>query len=275
MDAPSNETADAFADWRRVAQRVITDAGITASHGPKIIGISGSQGSGKSTLAGILTQQLNGLGIPAQAVSLDDFYLTQSDRSVLASTVHPLLRTRGVPGTHDVDWLQQVLTGTKAGKGQGLLPRFDKAADDRAGQHPLSCQVLVLEGWCLGVQSQGEAALLEPINDLERDMDQQGIWRRWVNLQIQTRYEPLWSDIDYWLCLQPPGFAQVLQWRRQQEDQLAQARRMDEQSLRRFIEHYERLTRWQWACGPRGPGLHIRLDASHRVERIASVADSP
>jgi hypothetical protein len=63
----------------------------------------------------------------------------------------------------------------------------------------------------------------------------------------------------------------VVQWRRQQEHQLAQEVRMDEQDLRRFIEHYERLTRWQWACGPRMPGLYIGLNAQHGVDRVRVV----
>ena len=32
----------------------------------------------------------------------DDFYLTQAQRQDLAQQIHPLLKSRGVPGTHDV-----------------------------------------------------------------------------------------------------------------------------------------------------------------------------
>ncbi|GIS19279.1 MAG: hypothetical protein CM15mP120_11950 [Pseudomonadota bacterium] len=67
------------------------------------------------------------------------------------------------------------------------------------------------------VQPQPAALLEQPVNELERSEDTHGIWRRWSNEQIQQNYLPLWSLIDDWVLLQPPEFAQVLQWRRQQE----------------------------------------------------------
>ena len=140
-----------------------------------------------------------------------------------------------------------VIADVQAGAQRITLPQFDKARDDRSGQRHVACDVLVLEGWCWGNGSD-DRALTEPINDPEREADADGRWRRWVNTQIEARYTPLWTAVDFWLQLQPPGFAQVVQWRRQQESQLVEAMRMDEQRLRHFIEHYERLTRWQWAA---------------------------
>lgn len=271
MDNSSTGSGETFTDWHDVARRVLAETSSRADDPPKIIGISGSQGSGKSTLAKILVEHLIQGGAKAEAVSLDDFYLTQAARVTLAERVHPMLRTRGVPGTHDTDWLQRVLNDVKTGAGLITLPEFDKAHDDRSGQRQLTCDVLVLEGWCLGVEAQSDRGLAEPVNDLEREMDADGRWRRWVNAQIGARYTPLWAAVDFWLQLQPPGFEQVVQWRRQQEHQLAQGMRMDERGLRRFIEHYERLTRWQWVCGPRAPGLHIRLNADHGVDQISAV----
>ncbi|PID64738.1 MAG: kinase, partial [Gammaproteobacteria bacterium] len=67
------------------------------------IGINGSQGSGKTTLADYLVMRLRQAGQHVCALSIDDFYLTKKQRQTLAQTVHPLLATRGVPGTHDVD----------------------------------------------------------------------------------------------------------------------------------------------------------------------------
>ena len=42
-------------------------------------------------------------------ISIDDFYKTRKDRMILAKKVHPLLMTRGVPGTHDVDLILSFL----------------------------------------------------------------------------------------------------------------------------------------------------------------------
>ena len=288
MTDPEHQAKNDFADWHRIAEVLATrvcadDAASVAGArnvarsehtnlGFRVIGISGSQGSGKSTVAKILVQHLQQRGLNAASASLDDFYLTQAQRIELAASVHPLLRTRGVPGTHDTDWLQRVLAAMQAADsahGSTIdLPMFDKAVDDRCGQRQANCQVLVLEGWCLGVQAQPAELLVNPMNELERAEDAVGVWRRWVNEQAKQRYEPLWHSIDYWLQLRPPGFEQVVQWRGQQEQQIELSKRMDTAALQRFIHHYERLTRWQWECPPWQPGLCVALAANHQVDSV-------
>ena len=68
---------------------------------PLIIGINGAQGSGKSTLADYIKSYMCAEGHSAVSLSLDDFYLTREERFQLSRDTHPLLATRGVPGTHD------------------------------------------------------------------------------------------------------------------------------------------------------------------------------
>src|SRR5262245_54933917 len=92
-------------------------ARITSSTAPpKLLAIAGAQGSGKSTLSRLLSDELVRLGRRAVTFSLDDFYLTRREREALAAAVHPLLVTRGVPGTHDVDLCERILDriGTQA-----------------------------------------------------------------------------------------------------------------------------------------------------------------
>jgi D-glycerate 3-kinase len=96
-----------------------------------VVGLCGAQGSGKSTLATSLVRRFAARGVPGAALSLDDLYLTRSERSRLAEKVHPLLITRGPPGTHDVRLGLSVIDGVKAGR-PVLLPKFDKGIDDRA-----------------------------------------------------------------------------------------------------------------------------------------------
>ena len=239
------------------------------------MGVSGSQGSGKSTLARIVVKHLQQCGLGAVAISLDDFYLTQAQRIELAQTVHPLLRTRGVPGTHDTRWLARVLNAIElADPAEGAtleLPIFDKGLDDRIGQQQLRCQILVLEGWCVGVQAQPD--VLQPINALETREDAHGLWRSWVNDQIRQNYEALWNSIDYWVQLRPPGFEQVVQWRSEQEQHIEPDKRMNAEALQRFIDHYERLTRFQWDCAPRRPGLRIELGIDHRVMSVEKLGE--
>ena len=71
---------------------------------PLMIGLAGGQGSGKTTISSILTLILkNTLNLNVFKVSIDDFYKTRKDRKLLSINKHPLLMTRGVPGTHDIN----------------------------------------------------------------------------------------------------------------------------------------------------------------------------
>ena len=82
-------------------QRIRTTLQTTSSL-PQVVGICGAQGSGKSTLVAALAERLAEEGIAAATLSLDDLYFTRAERLRLASEVHPLFATRGVPGTHDI-----------------------------------------------------------------------------------------------------------------------------------------------------------------------------
>src|SRR3954466_2944665 len=92
------------ADASTLAERVLERFAANVAHAsiPFILGISGLQGSGKSTLAAGLIDAARARGWSAVALSLDDVYLTRAGRERLARDVHPLLLTRGVPGTHDL-----------------------------------------------------------------------------------------------------------------------------------------------------------------------------
>ena len=101
---------------------------------PIVIGINGAQGSGKTTVTLFLAECLRrDFGLSIAALSLDDIYLGKSDREALAQYRHPLLGTRGVPGTHDVALGRKLLREfTDQNKQHEVsVPAFDKATDDR------------------------------------------------------------------------------------------------------------------------------------------------
>ena len=69
-----------------------------------MIGLAGGQGTGKTTISSILSLILTKFfKLNVFKVSIDDFYKTRKDRKFLSKRKHPLLITRGVPGTHDID----------------------------------------------------------------------------------------------------------------------------------------------------------------------------
>lgn len=229
---------------------------------PLVVGINGCQGSGKSTLSDYLKLSLQEVHqLRCIVLSLDDFYLTRTERQTLAAEVHPLFKTRGVPGTHDVPMLREALMALRTGaEGSTVeLPRFNKANDDRVPisewqQVNLPVDVVLLEGWCLGAVAQAESELIEPINELENVEDKEGLWRRHVNKALKSGLETLYEDIDLWIMLAAPSFQCVFDWRLEQEQKLIEKqkasginavgsdRTMNEQEVARFIAHYERLT---------------------------------
>ncbi len=71
-------------------------------------GFSGGQGTGKTTGAAILKIILKKyFKRKIYVSSIDDFYKTLKDRNEMSSTINPLLKTRGVPGTHDVNLIKK------------------------------------------------------------------------------------------------------------------------------------------------------------------------
>lgn len=232
-----------------------------------VVGLCGAQGSGKSTLAAGLAALFKREGVPSAILSIDDLYRTKADRERLAREVHPLLRTRGVPGTHDLALGHAVIDDLVAGH-PTRLPRFDKAIDDRAPASqwelaPAGTRLLILEGWCVGAIPQAEAALVEPINALERDEDSGGIWRHYVNDQLAGPYQHLFARIDLLILLAAPGFDIVLRWRIEQEEALRRERGngMSDAGIARFIQHYERITR------------HILAEMPSRADRTIPLAE--
>jgi D-glycerate 3-kinase len=214
---------------------------------PSTVVISGGQGAGKSTLAALLVQALGRAGVAAQQVGLDDYYLARNERAALAQAVHPLFITRGVPGTHHVARLRESLAALRR-PGGVLLPRFDKGADEPC---PVTqwltvsgpVDTVVLEGWCLGASPESAAQLGAPINGLERDEDAAGCWRRHVNQRLSEDYAQLLDGREFLMYLQVPDLDAVYRWRAAQERQLPASQRMTANQLRRFIAHFERLTR--------------------------------
>ena len=228
---------------------------------PILLAVNGSQGSGKSTMTDYLVAQLQEKHqIKAVTLSLDDFYYTRSERSRLAETIHPLLVTRGVPGTHDMTLLEQTLDSLLTGGQQSSqntavnIPRFNKATDDRfpeSAWEPVEgpVDIVILEGWCLGVRPETELQLKLAVNVLEEREDPQAVWRSCVNKIIAERFLPLYSRVDQWLMLQAPSFNCVFQWRLEQEQKLARklpleasSKVMNEVEIARFIQHFQRLT---------------------------------
>lgn len=245
-----------------------------------IIGVNGAQGAGKTTFGDLLKVVLeNAFGQKVVQLSIDDIYLSRKERQRLAEEVHPLLITRGVPGTHDVKLGEDTLDALcNAGpKDVTLIPRFNKAIDDpfpRAewDQFVGRPDVIIFDGWFMGAVEQKETDLLTPVNALERDEDPYCVWRRYVNSQLEDNYKSLFNRLDLLVMLKVPSFDKVYEWRTLQEEKLRiktqgqkNLRVMTDEEVRRFISHYERLTRHILNEMPARADMLFNVSNDHRI----------
>lgn len=271
------EAGAAFAAMDELLIETILEPPATAR--PLIVGLGGPQGSGKSSTLARLSGRMAAQGIRIAALSLDDFYLPRRDRAVLAANIHPLLATRGVPGTHDIALLNRTIDGLiDADRAARIAcPQFDKLADERmAREHwllqPGSPHAIIIEGWCVGARPQPGARLAHAVNELEAREDPDGRWRSFVNDHLATGYADLFARLDYNMLLKYPDFDCVLGWRREQELGLARLNEdghkpMSDDELHRFIAHYERLTRWMMEDEPADLVIEIGKDRVPIVAR--------
>lgn len=246
-----------------------------------LLGINGAQGTGKSTLAEFLRLATESMfNWHVAVLSIDDFYYTLEERRTLAKTVHPLFKTRGVPGTHDTRMLAQCLDQLRQLDTNELaaLPRFDKATDDRADESrwPLvkgPIDLIIIEGWCVGSVAQTSDELQVPINRLEREEDSDRTWRFYVNAQLETKYKPIFDQLDALIFLRAPSFDAILRWRTEQEEKLAavspehSSGLMNNEQIERFLQYYERLTRVNLEQLPNSSDIVFNLDEAHSMSK--------
>lgn len=245
------------------------------------VGINGAQGTGKSTLAAFLRLALeSNSGWRVAVLSIDDFYLTKAEREELGKRIHPLLETRGVPGTHDMAMLAACVEKLRILDAETSLslPRFDKARDDRAdpGAWPVivgPVDLIIVEGWCVGGKPQRDDALLQPVNSLERDEDPSGEWRHYVNEQLKGSYADLFAQLDTLIFLRAPDMGAVHRWRLEQEEKMSAATPadagsiMDSEQVARFVQFFERLTRENLVSLPEIADVVLELDYNHDCRR--------
>ena len=101
---------------------------------PFLVGLAGGQGTGKTTISSIIKIILEKyFKLKVFKISIDDFYKTRKERVALSKKVHPMLMTRGVPVTHDVEMMLNFFKKVKSKNFKKIeLPNFNKAIDDRS-----------------------------------------------------------------------------------------------------------------------------------------------
>lgn len=239
---------------------------------PPIIGINGAQGSGKSSLTQLAALALEKYyGLRPAILSLDDFYLGKPPRYQLADKMHPLCETRGVPGTHDLPLIIDTFDALADAEPETLtpLPRFDKLDDDRVSREEWPNfqgrpDVILFEGWCVGLRAEDVPPWIGPINDLEANEDPKGEWFGWSQDILMKDYPAIWQRIALLISIEVPDLETVIASRLLQENGLAAHSakgKMDRSAVTRFVQHYERYTRALWACMPQRADILFRRTA--------------
>jgi len=247
---------------------------------PYFVGLAGGQGTGKTTTSSlikiILTRYFK---LKVFRISIDDFYKTRKERNRLSKKVHPMLLTRGVPGTHDIDMMLNFFKKVKSNKFKKLkLPTFNKAIDDRFDkkywynlkERP---DVIVFEGWCVGAKSEKSNTLKKSINFMEKTKDQKQIWRKYVNDQLKSKYKNLYSQLNCLIYLKARNFNLLQKWRFKQERKLwlnskkkSNLKIMSKEDVLTFMQTYQRVTQNMFRFMPKYASIILNLDNKHQMK---------
>ena len=244
------------------------------------LGFSGGQGSGKTTVTRILKIILKKFFKRRIHVSsIDDFYKTLEDRNKMSKEIHPLFKTRGVPGTHDINLVKKFFNFIKKKKFKKIqLPRFEKAGDDRVKKKywfsiNKKPEIVILEGWCVGAKPQSNSLIRKPINILEKHEDRDLIWRKHVNEKLKKEYRNLFSMIDYFIFMKIPNFNMVFKWRFLQENKLKKKSHlkkkvMSHNEIKRFVMFYQRITLQMMKDLSKSASIVIFLKKNHKIIKM-------
>ena len=87
------------------------------------------------------------------------FTKPRKERILLSKKTHSFLRTRGVPGTHDTNFIFKLFKRVKSKRFRALkFPKFNKAIDDRYKKAWYLIKkrpdVIIFEGWCVGAKAE-------------------------------------------------------------------------------------------------------------------------
>ena len=249
---------------------------------PLLIGLSGGQGTGKTTISSIVSLILKKyFKLKVFKISIDDFYKTRKERISLSKIKHSLLRTRGVPGTHDIKIMLRFFNKVKSKKfTQIKLPRFDKSVDDRCKKNLWQNiysrpDVVIFEGWCVGARPQKVFDLKKTVNLLEKTEDKSLRWRKYVNKQLETKYKKLFNKLDGLIYLKVQNFLLLRKWRLKQEKKLwlkasnkKNLKIMNKKEVINFMSTYQRVTQHMFNDMPKISSVIMNLNDKHQINKI-------
>ena len=247
---------------------------------PYFVGLAGGQGTGKTTISSIIKIILEKyFKLKVFKISIDDFYKTRKERIALSKKVHPMLLTRGVPGTHDINMMLDFFKKSKAKKFKNMkLPNFNKAIDDRFPKNKWNKinkrpDIIIFEGWCVGARAETNKTLKKSINSMEKANDHKLVWRKYVNQQLKTKYKKLYSQLNCMIYLKAKNFSLLQKWRLKQEHKLWLKTKkkgghkiMSKGDVINFMQTYQRITQNMFKNMPKYASIILNLNSNHQIK---------
>jgi pantothenate kinase-related protein Tda10 len=241
-----------------------------------MVGFNGSPGAGKTVLSNAVAVVLNELLDPriegrAVARSGDDWYLGRREREPLRALGYdpglPGVTNRGIPGTHDLDWLRRNLREMERSTPHSviMMGNFDKKTDDqptgadRYFEVRGKVGVFLFDLWFAGAETDVDPTRVAP-----------GL-RRAVAERLPD-WRPVFDRMDALWAFDWPSFDQMLCDREAQErlvERRRGARGMSQERIRAFMTYMIERT-WDWrTTSPVPPDraitFHAWRDTNHRV----------
>ncbi|GME93234.1 catalytic activity protein [[Candida] boidinii] len=226
---------------------------------PLIIGVSGPQGSGKTWTSERLTNKIREAYPDKLTInfSMDDFYLTHEDQQKLtiSNPGNSFLSGRGLPGTHDLEFLNKILHKLLNKDKDIIIPRYQKGAfsgeGDRCPENEWqdltgkSVDIIVFEGWFNGyLPYDNTDELLKSWNHIVTELKPtfkgfniDHIIR--LNNDLE-KYVKIWKLFDTFIFMTTDSIDNVYTWRIQQEHNLISefGTGMTDDQVTKFVDRY-------------------------------------
>ncbi len=185
-----------------------------------VIGLSALPGTGKTTLGLLIERLLLKMDIKATVVSLDDFYLPSSEMNIAIKN-NPWNVSRGFPGTHSINLIEEKILEWK-NTGKFNYPVFDKSLRNGLGDRSYwkldFPEILILEGWFLGVNKKSSQSILKENVEpplYKREIEYRSKIQKNLNdyLKIWQLFEKIWQ-------IRPKDFSYMNKWKSNQENEM-------------------------------------------------------
>lgn len=243
---------------------------------PLTVGILGGQGTGKTTLTKILPLIWQSVHLSSVGISLDDLYKTYEERQKLFK-IDSRLIWRGPPSTHDIELGIRVLDQLHQGNYPVNIPRFDKSlynglGDRTAPEQVTQGDIIILEGWFIGVKPVSEKAFIKPPYPIVTAEDKK--FALDCNERLKE-YLPLWEKIDYLIIFNPENYRYSLQWRKIAEHKMISLGKtgMSDDKIKEFVHYFWKALHPQIYIQPmiKNPlltDLVVNINYNHHITKI-------